>query len=59
MKTKSKMNTKPQAEINMVLAAGAPDPKLSTDLKALVCACRQARPLNWCDLVGISQPLNF
>lgn len=59
MKHKSKMNTKTQAEINTVLAAGAPTPKLSTDLKALVCACRQARPLNWCDLVGISQPLNF
>ena len=35
MKPKSKMNTKPQAEINMVLAAGAPTPKLSTDAIAL------------------------
>lgn len=59
MKPKSKMNTEPQAEINTVLYAVAPTPKLSTDLKALVCACRKARPLNWCDLVGISQPLNF
>lgn len=59
MKNKITMNDKPQAEINTVLAAGAPTPKLSTDLKALICACRQARPLNWCDLVGISQPLNF
>jgi len=35
MKNKSKMNTKPQAEINMVLAAVAPTPKLSTDAIAL------------------------
>ena len=35
MKPKSKMNTKPQAEINTVLYAVAPTPKLSTDSKAL------------------------
>jgi len=31
MKPKSKMNTKPQDEINTVLCAVAPTPKLSTD----------------------------
>lgn len=35
MKPKSKMNTKPQAEINTVLYAVAPTPKLSTDAIAL------------------------
>jgi site-specific DNA-methyltransferase (adenine-specific) len=35
MKPKSKINTKPQAEINMVLNAVAPHPKLSTDAIAL------------------------
>ena len=35
MKPKDKMNTKPQAEINTVLCAVAPQPKLSTDSKAL------------------------
>ena len=52
MKPKSKMNTKPQAEINTVLAAVTPTPKLSTDLKAWDYVCRNERPLNWCDLVG-------
>ena len=35
MKQKSKMNDKPQAEINMLLYAVAPQPKLSTDAIAL------------------------
>jgi len=35
MKQKSKMNDKPQAEINTVLYAVAPNPKLSTDAIAL------------------------
>ena len=35
MKPKSKMNTKPQDEINTVLCAVAPTPKLSTDAIAL------------------------
>jgi hypothetical protein len=59
MKQKDNTNTKQGHSANMLLYAVAPTPKLSTDLKALVCACRQVRPLNWCDLVGISQPLNF
>jgi hypothetical protein len=37
MKNKTMINTKPQAEINTVLAAGAPNPKLSTDSTALDC----------------------
>ncbi len=37
MKPKSKMNDKPQAEINTVLYAVAPTPKLSTDSNALAC----------------------
>jgi site-specific DNA-methyltransferase (adenine-specific) len=37
MKNKTMINTEPQAEINTVLAAGAPNPKLSTDSKALDC----------------------
>lgn len=58
---KQNENTTPEQghSANMLLYAVAPTPKLSTDLKALVYGCRQVRPLNWCDLVGISQPLTL
>jgi hypothetical protein len=58
MKQKQDSNTEQGHRANTLLYAVAPTPKLSTDLKALDFVCRNARPLNWCDLVVICQPLN-